>query len=105
VDEKLMAKPDDKLVFVVDGNVKSATEAMRGLDTAIKKVCTSADITETALADLQQAATESAVKAEAAAKRQVEAQGKATAAVEEHKAAQAKVANVVEACRARPHRR
>ena len=92
-----MAKPDDKLVFVVDGNVKSAAEAMRGLDTAIKKVGTSADITETALADLQQAATESAVKAEAAAKRQVEAQGKATAAVEEHQAAQARVADVVEA--------
>lgn len=70
---------------------------MRGLDQAIKKVGSAADITETALADLQQAATDSAVKAEAAAKRQVEAQAKATAAVEEHKAAQAKVADAVEA--------
>lgn len=92
-----MAKPDDKLVFVVDGNVKSAEQAMRGLDQAIKRVGSSADITETALADLQQAATESAVKAEAAARRQVEAQAKATAAVEEHKQAQAKVADAVEA--------
>ncbi|MDR5654881.1 phage tail tape measure protein [Ruixingdingia sedimenti] len=92
-----MAKPDDKLVFVVDGNVKSAEQAMRGLDQAIKKVGGSADITQTALSDLQQAANEAAVKAEAAAHRQVEAQARATAAVEEHKAAQAKVADAVEA--------
>ena len=92
-----MSNADKKLVFVVDGNVKSAAEAMRGLDSAIKKVGTGADVAESALAGLQQAATESAVAAEAAAKRQVEAQGKATAAVEEHKQAQGKVADAVAA--------
>lgn len=91
-----MAGSREKLVFVVDGDVKSAEQALRGLDDRIKKVAGSADAAETKLDELGASAKEAGQVAEAAARKQVEAQARANAAYEESAAAQRRAKEIAE---------